>query len=103
RNCASIPMLPPRRPFKTASVELRRYLEMILPLLGVKSPLHDSALAAELKWLNRTRNDIMHAGQTCSLQTAQRGVKAVLSVLRSLNSCGASYLLPIDLPFWSPH
>jgi hypothetical protein len=84
------------------SERLRRYLELILPVLGVTSPLCDRALASEFRWLNQTRNKLMHAGQRCDLRDAQRGGTAVLAVLRSLNSCGASYVLPASLSFWSP-
>jgi hypothetical protein len=84
------------------SDRLRRYLELVLPVLGVSSPLGDRALAFEFTWLNKTRNKLMHAGQRCNLWDAQRGVTAVLAVLRSLNLCGASYVLPASLAFWSP-
>jgi len=40
-------------------------------------------------------------GHACSLREAQRGIRAVLSLLRALNSCGASYVLPDPLRFWS--
>lgn len=80
---------------------LRRYLELLLPLLGVSSPLNEKRLKDELKWLNGTRNKVMHGGRRCGAQEAQRGLEAVLSLLRALNSCGAPYVLPDSLPFWS--
>lgn len=83
------------------SERLRKYLELLLPLVGVPSPLRDQKLREELKWLNTTRNNVMHAGRHCDLREAQRGLTAVLTVLRALNSCGATYVLPDALPFWS--
>ncbi len=80
---------------------LRRYLDLLLPLTGIRSPLDDPALKKELRWLNRTRNDVMHAGRSCTIQEAQRGLDAVLQVLRALNALGAPYVLPTTLPFWS--
>ena len=63
------------------------------------SPLDDPAVSDDLAWLNRTRNEIMHAGRTCNRDEALRGLRVVLELLRFYRDKGSHYILPEQLDF----
>ena len=64
------------------------------------SPLDDPAVSDDLAWLNRTRNEIMHAGRTCNRDEALRGLRVVLELLRFYRDKGSHYILPEQLDFY---
>lgn len=67
-----------------------------------KSPLDETPMAEEIRWLNDKRNAIMHQGEDCSHEEAQRGITAVHETLSRLSNSGGNFVLPEQLPFWTP-
>jgi len=83
------------------SSRLSTFLGPVLKMATGCSLMENEALAAEVKWLNQKRNEIMHSGADCKLDEAKRGLDAVLGILQQLRDLGAPYELPADLAFWS--
>ena len=84
------------------TARLKTYLGTLARMACGQSPLDDQKLATELEWLNRKRNKVMHAGETCTREEAQRALTAALDLLNALNNLGAEFHLPSGLGFWTP-
>lgn len=88
------------RQIETARV--KTYLGTLTRMACGQSPLDDERLTTELNWLNDKRNKVMHAGETCTREEAQRALTAALDLLNALNNLGAEFHLPSSLGFWTP-
>ena len=63
------------------------------------SPLENDNLRSDIEWINKKRNFIMHAGEGCTVEDAQRALNLVFELLRFLGNAGAGYVLPRMLHF----
>jgi len=87
---------------RVGSSRLNTFLGPLMRVCTGASPLDENAGQAELAWLNKKRNAIVHNGDPCSRIESQRGVAMVWRLLRYLNEKGATYRLPPNLEFWTP-
>ena len=62
--------------------------------------MEDNFLGNEFAWLNRKRNLIMHAGESCTRNEAERGLRVILKLLQFYVEIGANYTLPVRLDFY---
>lgn len=94
-----------RLPGKSLVLDANRFQQFWGPLMEQavrRTPLSDPILAQEVNWLNSKRNRVMHAGEECTGEDAQRGLVVVHKLLSFLNRAGAGYVLPKRPYFLSP-
>lgn len=73
---------------------LQIYLGPLLKILKQQSPLDNTSINSDLKWLNSKRNEIMHNGASCTSSEAIRALNIVIAILNKLNELGNNLDLP---------
>jgi len=87
---------------KIERFRLKTFLGPLLKLvIGVSAFDEIKSLKKDIEFLNEKRNSILHAGQDCTRQESQRGLRIVLEILKFLSEKGGGYTLPDELGFWS--
>lgn len=87
---------------KIEKERLKTYLGTMTRLAIGESPLDNDSLNTDLTWINEKRNKIMHRGEECNCEDAQRGLKIVLNILKYCKDKGnTDYCLPEKLEFWT--
>src|SRR5205809_809456 len=79
---------------------LRVFIQDLTKKIGGRTPLENNFLGNEFARLNRKPNLKMHAGESCTRNEAERGLRVILKLLQFYVEIGANYTLPVRLDFY---
>jgi len=85
------------------SIERKRlsiYLGSLSKIVLGKSILEIDNVEDGLRWLNTKRNEIMHNGDNCNVDEAEKGLNIILKILNILNDFDANLELPTKIMIW---